>query len=54
MMWGTDLYYWWHYEPDVINMIAQFGRDFISNLDDHAQERFAYRNALEMLSTASK
>jgi len=22
MMWGTDLYYWWHYEPDVINMIA--------------------------------
>ena len=54
MMWGTDLYYWWHWEPDVISIIAQFGRDFISYLDDQAKERFAYRNAVEMLNMVSK
>ncbi|MCL0100106.1 hypothetical protein M1O55_04490 [Dehalococcoidia bacterium] len=54
MMWGSDLYYWWHYEPDVLHVIAQFGRDFISNLNTEVQEGFAYRNALQMLNTASK
>ena len=33
MMWGSDLVYWWHYEPDVIHEIAKFGRDFIAGLD---------------------
>ena len=37
IMWGTDIAYWWHYEPDVIHVIAQFGRDFISNLDSGAK-----------------
>ena len=50
MMWGTDLYYWWHYEPDVLHEIVGFGRDFITQLDPNVQERFAYRNALEMLN----
>jgi len=49
MMWGSDLFYWWHYEPDVIHEIAQFGRDFTAGLDPEAQERFAYKNAVEML-----
>ena len=49
MMWGSDLVYWWHYEPDVIHEIAKFGRDFIAGLDPEVQERFAYRNATEML-----
>ncbi len=50
MMWGSDLFYWWHYEPDVIHEIAKFGRDFISGLDPEVQERFAYGNAVEMLN----
>ena len=50
MMWGSDLFYWWHYEPDVIHEIAQFGRDFTAGLDPEVQERFAYRNAAEVLS----
>ena len=54
MMWGIDLYYWWHYEPDVLHEIVEFGRDFITQLDPNVQERFAYRNALEMLNIKSE
>ena len=50
MMWGSDLAYGWHYEPDVIHEIAKFGRDFTAGLDPEVQERFAYRNAVEMLA----
>ena len=38
MMWGSDLVYWWHYEPDVIHEIAKFARDFIAGLDPEVQE----------------
>ena len=54
MMWGSDLAHWWHYEPDVIHEIVQFGRDFITGLDPKVQERFAYRNAMEMLGLSLK
>jgi hypothetical protein len=54
MMWGTDMYYWWHYEPDVIHVIVQFGRDFIARLDPEAREGFAHRNASEMLNSFSR
>ena len=50
LMWGSDLFYWWHYEPDVIHEIAQFGRDFTAGLRPEVQERFAYLNAIEMMS----
>jgi len=49
MMWGTDLIYSWNFEPEVIHEIARFSRDFIAGLDPEVQERFAYRNAIEML-----
>ena len=49
MMWGTDLYYVWHYEPEVIHEIVRFGRDFIGGLTPEVQEMFGYRNALRML-----
>ena len=49
MMWGSDLAYWWHYEPDVIHEISQFGRDFTAGLNPEVREGFAYRNAVEML-----
>ena len=49
MMWGTDLYYIWHYEPEVIHEIVRFGRDFIGGLTPEVQEMFGYRNALRML-----
>jgi hypothetical protein len=52
MTWGTDLYYWWHYEPEVLHEIAEFGRAFIAQLTPEAQERFAYRNARDMLGGA--
>lgn len=50
VMWGTDLYYWWHFEPDVIHVTVKFGRDFISYLEPDIQDQFAYRNAIDMLS----
>ena len=49
MMWGTDLIYSWNFEPDVIHELTRYGRDFITGLDPDVQERFAYRNAVEML-----
>ena len=49
IMWGTDLIYSWNFEPDVMHEIARFSRDFIAGLDPEVQERFAYRNAIEML-----
>ena len=49
MVWGTDPFYWWHFEPDVIHELIQFSRDFIAGLDPEVQERFAYRNAVELL-----
>ena len=49
MMWGTDVQYWWHYDRDVLHEIVEFGRQFISHLDPIIQERFAYRNVVEML-----
>ena len=49
MMWGSDLNYWWHYEPDVLHEIVAFGRRFIWHLDPTVQKRFAYRNVVEML-----
>ena len=54
MMWGTDFYYWWHYEPEVIHEVARFARDFIAQLDLNVQERFAYINAIEMLNITLK
>ena len=53
IMWGTDLFYWWHYEADVIHEIVGFGRDFIAYLDPEVQEGFAYRNALDMLNISA-
>jgi hypothetical protein len=53
MLWGTDPFYWWHFEPDVTHELIQLGRDFIAGLDPEAQERFAYRNAIEMLGLPS-
>ncbi|MCL0101926.1 hypothetical protein M1O29_02440 [Dehalococcoidia bacterium] len=50
MMWGTDLQYWWHYEPDVFHEIVEFGRHFISYLEPTTQEQFAYRNVVKMLT----
>ena len=49
MMWGTDLIYSWNFDPDVIHELTRYGRDFITGLDPEVQERFAYRNAVEML-----
>jgi len=49
MMWGTDLIYSWNFEPEVIHELTRFGRDFIAGLDPEVQERFAYKNAVEML-----
>ena len=49
MMWGADLIYSWNFEPDVIHELAQFARDFIAGLDPEVLERYAYRNAMEML-----
>lgn len=49
MVWGTDPFYWWHFEPDVIHEVIRLGRDFIAGLEPEVQKNFAYRNAIELL-----
>lgn len=49
LTWGTDRWYSWHFDPEVGGLIEEFGRSFIGRLDPQVQEKFAYKNAEEML-----
>lgn len=46
VMWGTDVAFGWHTDPDVYSRLIRFSRDFISRLDSSVRDRFAYQNAL--------
>lgn len=47
--WGTDRWYSWHFDPGVGRILEEFGRAFIARLDPAVQEKFAYKNAEELL-----
>jgi predicted TIM-barrel fold metal-dependent hydrolase len=48
-MWGTDRWFTWTYNPKVGAALEEFGRVFISRLDQKVQEGFAYKNAESLL-----
>ncbi|MBI2146988.1 amidohydrolase family protein [Candidatus Woesearchaeota archaeon] len=48
--WGTDRWFTWHFDEDVGALLEEFGRSFIGKLDPVVQEKFAYKNAEEMLA----
>lgn len=48
IMWGTDALSTWHFE--VYPEVVRFGRDFIGQLDPAVQEKYAYKNAEELIA----
>ena len=48
-VWGTDRWYSWHFDTEVSNLAVEFGRTFIGGLSPSVQEKFAYKNAENML-----
>ena len=53
-MWGTDRLKKWHFDPEVGAMVEEFGRAFIAQLDPSVQEKFAYKNAENILNNQRK
>jgi len=51
ILWGTDVLSTWHFE--VYPELTQFARDFIGGLDPAVQEKFAYKNAEELIAKKS-
>ena len=49
-LWGTDMALpTWHWDPEVIDKIAEFSRAFIGRLESSAGENYAYKNAERLL-----
>lgn len=48
-LWGTDRWSGWQFDAEVGGLIEQFGRAFIGKLDPSVREKFAYKNAQELL-----
>src|SRR3989338_6920966 len=49
-MWGTDRAYKWTYDEEVSVLLEEFGRAFIARLKPSVQEKFAYKNAEELIT----
>ena len=49
-LWGTDRAYVMHFDPEVGALLDEIGREFIGQLDPAVQEKFAYKNAEELLA----
>jgi len=53
-LWGTDMALpTWHWDPEVIDKIAEFSRAFIGELDPTVAEMYAYQNAERLFGTCS-
>lgn len=48
VMWGTEMYNEYGYDEEVFDRMIKFTRNFIAELDESAQEKFAYLNAYEL------
>ncbi len=49
-MWGTDRGdALWTFDKDVGKILSNYGRAFIGRLDSDVQEKFAYKNALQLI-----
>ena len=49
-LWGTDRgEYAWHYDQDINALLEEYSRAFIGQLDPAVQEKYAYKNAENLL-----
>ncbi len=49
-VWGTDRGESWHFDEEVGSYLVEFGRAFIARLSPEVQEKFAFRNAENLLA----
>ena len=50
ILWGTDRgHYAWHYDPEVQALLEEYSRSFIGQLNPEVQEKYAYKNAEDLL-----
>ncbi len=54
VMWGTEGGTEYFYEPEVYDRTVKFSRLFIAELDPVVREKFAYKNALEVLGEGER
>ncbi|MDP3799892.1 MAG: amidohydrolase family protein [bacterium] len=50
VLWGTDRWYRWHFDTEVVGLINEISRNFIGRLDLTMQEKFAYKNAQKLFN----
>lgn len=50
-LWGTDRgSALWHYDKEVASLLEEFSRSFIGQLNQAVQEKYAYKNAEQLLN----
>ena len=50
VMWGMDRAHTWHFDEEVGGLLVEYSRAFIGGLDPELQEKYAYKNAEQLLS----
>ena len=53
-MWGTDRWYSWHWDQELGGLLEEYGRSFIGQLAPSVREKFAYKNAENLIAGAGK
>ena len=54
VMWGMDRGYTHHFDNEVHGLLVEYSRAFIGGLDPEVQEKYAYKNAEQLLSKSEK
>ena len=54
VMWGMDRGYFHHFDDEVHGLLVEYSRAFIGGLDPEVQEKYAYKNAEQLLSKSEK
>jgi len=54
VMWGMDRGHTWHFDEEVGGLLVEYSRVFIGGLDPELQEKYAYKNAEQLLSKSEK
>lgn len=50
VMWGTDVSFDWHVEPEVYALLMEFSEEFANSLPENMRNKFKYQNAVNIIS----
>ena len=54
IFWGTDLSLLWNFDESVTDVVIRISRQFIGRLPADVQEKYAYKNALNVFETRTR